>query len=50
MISSKTHLGKKVAMVEEKKKRERVSTEIGKEAWLFAELQSGRARKRITAT
>ena len=25
-------------------------TEIGKKAWLFAELQPGRARKRINAT
>ena len=26
------------------------STEIGKKAWLFAKLQSGRARERINAT
>ena len=32
------------------KRKEKLTTEIGKKAGLFAKLQPGRARKRINAT
>ena len=39
-------VGYVLKIVEARPKR----TEIGKKAWLFAKLQSGRARKRVNAT